>query len=144
MKRRIPGLSQTTASATEPSDGLYLVRVERLQYRWSKLKPFYAVRFIVLEPQSLAGTALSGRLYCTERALWKLNWFLRDFGYDTDLLGRDELDEKALIGLKGVVKVSSTTLHGRSYLNLVAFAPSGSWDECMAVAPSEPKRPEVA
>ena len=28
----------------------------------------------------------------------KLNWFLRDFGYDTDLLGRDEIDERALLG----------------------------------------------
>jgi hypothetical protein len=27
-------------------------------------------------------TALS-RLYCNPKALWKLNSFLRDFGYDT-------------------------------------------------------------
>jgi hypothetical protein len=144
MKRRIPGLAQTAASDSDPPDGLYLVRVERLQYRWSKQKPFYNVRFSVLEPPHLAGTSLSGRLYCTERALWKLSWFLRDFGYDTELLSRDELDEKALIGLKGVVKISTTTLHGRTYLNLDAFAPSGSWDECMVVAPSENREPEVA
>jgi hypothetical protein len=144
MKRRIPGLSQTAASVTEPPEGLYLVRVERLQYRWSKQKPFYNDRFAVLEPQHLAGTSLSGRLYCTERALWKLSWFLRDFGYDADLLSRDEVDEKALLGLKGVVKISCTTLHGRTYLNLDAFAPAGEWDECMVVAPSENTEPEVA
>jgi hypothetical protein len=144
MKRRFPGLSQTAVSVTEPPDGIYLVRVERLQYRWAKQKPFYVVRFSVLEPQPLAHTSLSGRLYCTEKALWKLSWFLRDFGYDTELLGRDELDEKALIGLTGVVKISSTTLHGRSYMNLDAFAPSGSWDECIDVAPPETKKPEVA
>jgi hypothetical protein len=143
MKRRFPGLSQT-ASFTEPPDGVYLVRVERFQYRWSKQKPFYGVRFSVLEPQHLAGSSLLGRLYCTERALWKLSWFLRDFGYDADLLGRDELDEKALIGLKGVVKVSSTTLHGRSYRNLEAFAPSSSWDECIVVTSPETRKPEVA
>jgi hypothetical protein len=28
--------------------------------------------------------------------LWKLNWFLRDFGYDADLLGQDEIDDKNL------------------------------------------------
>jgi hypothetical protein len=31
--------------------------------------------------------------------LWKLNWFLRDFGYDTALLGRDEVDEIQMTGL---------------------------------------------
>jgi hypothetical protein len=35
-------------------------------------------------------------------ALWKFNWFLRDFGYDIELLGRDEVDETQLIGLTGV------------------------------------------
>jgi hypothetical protein len=44
-----------------------------------------------LSPQQLAGTSLPGRLGCTEKVLWKLSWFLRDFGYDADLLGRDEL-----------------------------------------------------
>ena len=39
--------------------------------------------------------SFSGRLYCTERALWKLNWFLRDFGYDLELLAQDQVDEKA-------------------------------------------------
>ena len=47
-----------------------------------------------------------GRLYCTERALWKLNWFLRDFGYDPELFSRDQVDEKALLNLRGVVRTS--------------------------------------
>ena len=52
------------------------------------------------------GHVLSSRLYCTPKTLWKLNWFLRDFGYDTELLGRDEVDETQLVGLKGVAKIS--------------------------------------
>ena len=48
----------------------------------------------------------SGRLYSTERALWKLNWFLRDFSYDMDLLSQDQIDEKALINLRGVVRTT--------------------------------------
>jgi hypothetical protein len=147
MKRRFPGLSQAALPVTEVPDGLYLVYVERVQYRWDKQKPYYAVHFAVVEPKPLASTPLSGRLYCTERALWKLSWFLRDFGYDTELLGRDELDEKRLAGLTGVVKVSHTTVHGRSYLNLEAFAPAGEWDEFMAMPPArEPTgtEPEVA
>ena len=31
--------------------------------------------------------SLNGRLYCTPKAIWKLRWCLRDFGYDPDLLG---------------------------------------------------------
>jgi len=147
MKRRIPGLAQAALPISEVPDGLYLVRVERMQYRWDKQKPYYAVRLAVVEPKQLAGTSLSGRLYCTEKALWKLSWFLRDFGYDTELLGRDELDEKRLVGLEGVIKVSHTTVNGRTYVNLDAFAPAGDWDEFMVVPPaseSEGAEPEVA
>jgi hypothetical protein len=135
VKRRIPGLSQVALPVNEVPDGLYLVRVERVQYRWDKQKPYYAVRFTVVEPKQLAGTSLSGRLWCTEKALWKLSWFLRDFGYDTELLGRDELDEKRMVGLQGVVKVSHTTVNGRTYLNLDAFAPAGEWDEFSVLPP---------
>ncbi len=74
--------------------------------------------------------------YCTQKALWKLSWFLRDFGYDPDLLGRDEVDEKALLGLRGVVRTSRTTLNGRSFLNLEAFAPAGEWEELSVEAVS--------
>jgi hypothetical protein len=66
--------------------------------------------------------------------LWKLNWFLRDFGYDHDLFLRDEIDEKALLDLTGVIKTSRTTLNGRSFLNLEAFAPAGNWEELAAAA----------
>jgi hypothetical protein len=150
MKRRIPGLSQAALPISEVPDGLYLLRVERMQYRWDKTKPYYAVRFTVVEPKQLAGTCVSGRLYCTEKALWKLSWFLRDFGYDTELLGRDELDEKFLVGLEGVIKVSHTTVNGRTYVNLDAFAASGEWNEYSLLPPqieptgAEREEPEVA
>ena len=153
MKRRIPGLSQVALPMAEVPDGLYLVRVERVQYRWDKQKPNYKVSLVIVEPKQFLGTSLPGRLYCTAKALWKLSWFLRDFGYDTELLGRDELDEKRLVGLEGVVKVSHTTLNGRTYLNLDAFAPAGEWDGFSALPPQteaamgdrdEGEEPEVA
>ena len=65
-----------------------------------------------------------GKLNCTPKALWRLNWFLRDFAYDTDLLGQDEVDEKALLGLKGIIRTSRKTLAGRCFLNLDGFAPA--------------------
>ena len=106
MRRRIQGLHEADRSAAhEVPDGLYLVRVTRAQYRWHAQKPFYILRFTVMEPKESAGRFVTGRLYCTPKALWKLNWFLRDFGYDTELLDRDEIDDKNLIGLSGVVAV---------------------------------------
>jgi len=130
MKRRIEGLREAAQSAENELPGsVFLVRVEHLQYRWHAQKPFYLLLLSVLEPREFSGRTISGRLYCTSKALWKLSWFLRDFGYDTELLGRDELDEKALVGLRGIVKISHTTIHGTRLTNLDGFAPTGQWEE---------------
>ena len=128
MKRRFSGLHRTVESDSI-LDGVYLVRVEQVQYRWNSHKPFYEVRFEVIEPRTFAGHSLSSRLYCTPKALWKLSWFLRDFAYDSELLGRDELDEKALVGLIGVVQISHVVVHGTSLLNLEAFATAAQWND---------------
>jgi hypothetical protein len=89
--------------------------------------------------QTFETRLFAGRLYCTERALWKLNWFLRDFGYDAQLLKDDQVDEKALSKLRGVVRTSYTTLNGRSYQNLDAFAPEADWEalDCTSLAHSD-------
>ena len=90
MKRQIEGLHKADqSSAGVFPNVLFLVRIERARYRWHPQRPYYALQFAVLEPKALAGHSLMGRLYCTPKALWKLNWFLRDFGYDTELLDRD-------------------------------------------------------
>jgi hypothetical protein len=130
MTRRFLGLGQTAAtSEQEVPDGVYLVRVEKAQYRWHAQKPFYSLRLSVLEPQELHGHIISGRLYCTAKALWKLGWFLRDFTYDPELLGRDEVDEKAMPGLSGVVKISHTVVSGAVLINFDGFAPASQWPE---------------
>ena len=142
MKRHIQGLHDADQFwAGVFVDGLFLVRIEHAQYRWHAQKPFYALRLEVLEPKALAGHSLTGRLYCTSKALWKMNWFLRDFGYDTDLLGRDEIDDKTLVGLRGVVKVSRVVLNGTSLLDLDGFAPASQWQE---LSPSKIGKSEVA
>ena len=111
----------------EIPDGVYLVRVDQIRYARERQKPFYSIRFAVLEPVEFSGRALTARLYCTSKALWKFSWFLRDFRYDAELFGYEEIDEKALVGLSGVVKVSNTIVNGRSWLNLDAFAPAAAW-----------------
>jgi hypothetical protein len=138
MKRRVHGLSSTLSNDhNEILNGVFLVRVDRAQYRWHQLKPFYILRLTVIEPSHLAGNVVSGRLYCTAKALWKLGWFLRDFLYDPDLLSSEEVDEKALSGLRGVVKISHTTVNGTALLNFDGFAPASHWGElssCSAVS----------
>ena len=98
MKRHFPGLHAEASRGDEILEGVFLVRVDRAYYRWQPQKPFFILSFAVLEPDDLASRKLSGRIYCTQKSLWKLNWFLRDFGYDTDLLGRDEVDERGFAG----------------------------------------------
>ena len=96
---------------------------------------------VILEPSRFAGQILSSRLYCNPKALWRLTWFLRDFGYDTELLGRDEVDERQLVGLKGVVKISHIAFSGASLLRLDGFAPASRWEE---LSPANLDNPQVA
>ncbi len=129
MRRRILGLHQQAQNGDDVLEGVFLVRVERASYRYHPQKPFFALSFTILQPEEHAGRTFSGRLYCTAKALWKLSWFLRDFGYDAELFGQDEVDEKALVGLRGVVKVSRAVVNGRCFVNLAAFSPAGEWEE---------------
>ena len=55
--------------------------------------------------------------------------FLRDFGYDVELLGRDEVDERQLVGLQGVVKISHIVFNGASLNRFDGFAPVSRWEE---------------
>ena len=145
MKRRIQGLVDTgPPTSDQVPDGVFLVRVEKAQYRWHAQKPFYLLRLSVLEPQEFAGRTISGRVYCTAKALWKLGWFLRDFLYDPESLGREEVDEKALAGLRGVVKISHTTVNGTSLLNFDGFAPASHWEELSFASSPNKANPEVA
>jgi len=81
-------------------------------------------------------------LYYTPKALWKLSWFLRDFAYDPDLLGRDEIEDKSLVGLRGIVKISHVVVNGHTVVNLDAFAPAGAWESISS--PASPLRSELA
>ena len=128
MKRHIPGLHSVQQLRETPLVGAFLVRVVKAYYRWHPQKPFLILQFSVLEPKAHESRTFSGRLYCTPKALWRLNWFLRDFGYDLDLLHQDQIDEKALLNLRGIVRTSLVSVNGRSYQNLEAFAPAGEWD----------------
>jgi hypothetical protein len=130
MRCHVPGLSETAHdSRPEVPDGVYLVRVDHAQYRWQAHKHFYLIALSILEPAMFAGRPIVSRLYCTPKAMWKLGCFLRDFLYDPELLSQDEIDERALRGLTGVVKISHTVVNGISLVNYDGFAPASKWEE---------------
>jgi hypothetical protein len=130
MRRHLPGLTDSThASQADVPDGIYLVRVDRVQYGRKSQKPYYMLHLTALEPKPFAGHSLMSRLYCTQKAMWKLGWFLGDFLYDPDLLRCDEIDEHALCGLIGVVKISHTVVNGIAFVNFDGFAPASQWEE---------------
>ena len=142
MKRQITGLNAADrGGADRVPDGIFLVRVQKAYFRRQAPKPYYTLTLAILEPGRFSGRTLSSRLYCNPKALWKLNWFLRDFGYDTELLGRDEVDERQLVGLKGVVKISHIVFNSTSWLRLDGFAPSSRREE---LSPSNLDNPQVA
>src|SRR5215831_6834861 len=122
MRRHLSGLSDCARSSDcKIPDGMYLVRSDGVKYRWHASKPFYVLRLSILEPSSFIGHKLIGRLYCTSKAMWKLGWFLRDFLYDPELLRADQVDERALQGLVGVVKVRHTVVNGVSLVHFDSF-----------------------
>lgn len=141
MKRQITGLNAADrCAADQMPDGIFLVRVQRVRFQRQSQKPYYTLALAILEPSRFSGQMLSSRLYCNPKALWKLNWFLRDFGYDVDLLGRDEVDETQLVGLKGLVKISHVVINGDSLVRLDGFASAGRWGE---LSPANLDSPQV-
>jgi hypothetical protein len=142
VKRQIAGLHAADRCAADHlPEGLFLVRARKITFRRQAQKPYYTLTLAVLEPSRFSGQVLSSRLYCTPKAPWKLNWFLRDFGYDTDLLGRDEVDEAQLVGTSGVVKISHIALNASSLLRFEGFAPTSRWKE---LSPANLDSPQVA
>jgi hypothetical protein len=92
-------------------------------------RAYYGVTLSIVEPKRFAGDTISSRVYCHTKALWKLSWFLRDFGYNPELLSRDEVDEKRAVGLTGIVKISNVVYDGMALLRFDGFAPASRWDE---------------
>jgi hypothetical protein len=141
MKRQITGLHATHHCVDDIPDGAFLVHVRRAKFHRQGQKSYYDLSFTILEPSRLVGQVISSRLYCTPKALWKLNWFLRDFGYDAELLGRDEVDETRIQGLRGVIKISHVVLNGPFLVRLDGFAAAARWEE---LSPANLDNPQVA
>ena len=128
MRMRIQGLSQV--SERKPLvEGSYRARVVRFGPAGHAPKPCRAAMFLILEPAPYAGRHVRTRLYCHDRALWKLRWFLNDFNYDAELLAADELVDRRVVGLEGVIRLAYWGNDGHRRLDVQGFAPSERWDD---------------
>ena len=128
MRTKIQGLNQ--ASERKPLvEGLYRARVVRFEPAGHAAKPCRTATFLILEPTAYSGRYVRTRLYCHERALWKLRWFLSDFGYDPGLMAVEELDDRRVVGLEGVIRLAYWGTDGHRRLDVQGFAPLDRWAE---------------
>ena len=142
MRTKVKGLSRST-ERSPLAEGLYRARVVRFGPAGHAAKPCVAATFEILEPAAYAGSRIRTRLYCHDRALWKLRWFLRAFKYDSELFGRDELDDRHIVGLEGVIRLAYWG-HARPRLDVQGFAFSERWGYLESQFMSAESRPEVA
>jgi hypothetical protein len=143
MRTKIQGLSQST-ERNPLVEGSYRARVVRFGPAGHAAKPCLAATFLILEPGWYAGRYVRTRLYCHERALWKLRWFLNDFNYDAELLATDELDDRRVVGPEGVVRLAYWGNNGHRRLGVQGFAPSERWGELSVHQPTCENLPEAA
>jgi hypothetical protein len=139
--KRCNSLMDAIQSATDDlPDGFFLVRVERVEYRFSKdVADLY---FSVLQPVEYAGRSIPLRLPLMERRdSWKFGWFLQEFRYDKTRCEGDP--EKSMIGLQGVVKIRHTRLRGMARIRLEAFASADQWEKYSGVSGSDKPSGEV-
>jgi len=58
-------------------------------YRWHPQRPFYVLRLVILNQVNIGIASLTGRLYCTPKALLEHSVGSNCIcGYDPDLMGR--------------------------------------------------------
>jgi len=128
MRTKIQGLSQASERKLL-TEGLYRARVVRFEPAGHAAKPCRTATFLILEPLPYAGRYVRTRLYCHERALWKLRWLLSDFGYDAGLMAAEELDDRRVVGLEGVIRLSFWGSDGHRRLDVQGFAALDRWAE---------------
>ena len=128
MRTKIQGLNHPS-ERVPLVEGWYRARVVRFEPAGHAAKPCRAATFLILEPMPYAGRHVRTRLYCHDRALWKLRWFLSDFGYDAELLAAEELDDRRVTGLEGIIRLAYWGSDGHRRLDVEGFAPTERWAE---------------
>jgi hypothetical protein len=128
MRTRIQGLSQESEKVLLV-EGVYRARVVGCRPAGHSAEPCRAVTFRILDPAPYAGHYVRTRLYCHDRTLWKLRWFLSDFDYDPELLAADILDDRHVVGLEGIIRLAYWGTYGRFRLDVEGFSRADRWPE---------------
>jgi hypothetical protein len=143
MRTRIQGLSQS--NKRKPLvEGKYRARVVRFEPAGHAAKPCRTATFLSLDPTAHSGRYVQTRLCCHDRALWKLRWFLSDFGYDAELMAAEELDDRRVVGLEGVIRLAYWGTDGHRRLDVQGFAPADRWPEVSRQLENGARTPESA
>ena len=65
-----------------------------------------------------------------------MRWFLNDFDYDAELLAADELDDRRVVGLEGVIRLAYWGNDGHRRLDVQGFAPRERWSDLAVYQPA--------
>jgi hypothetical protein len=135
MTRQISGLHAISDHSLGLPSGSYLVQIMATTVTRSP-RARLQVALRVLEPNPYAGARATVTLSCVRKHLWRVSWFLRDFGYDDELLDRDFVDPCNLKGLRGVVRISRQP-SSNGEVRLLASARADAWPSQPAVASTQ-------
>ena len=68
---------------------------------------------------------------------------MHDFNYDADLLAAEELDDRRVVGLEGVIRLGYWGSDGHRHLDVQGFAPRERWGDLDVQPPPDPSLAEA-
>ena len=92
-----------------------------------------------MQCEKLRGTGLGKLVRLKE---WVLNVVKRN--YDAELLAADQLDDRCVVGLEGVIRLAYWDNNGHRRLDVQGFAPSDRWGDLPAHQPPGESLTEAA
>ena len=134
MKRRLEGINGTFHALPPGVNTLHLVRIESANYSAKFRKPVLDLSLSIVEPASVSKMTITTRISCAPKNLWKLHSLLVEFGYDAELLGREELDTCRLQGLVGVVRIHGKASRQDARVTIDIVAHQSEWPALRAGA----------
>ena len=143
MKRHIPGLHSREQIHDASRLGRLLPGPRRSGfYRWHPRRPFYFSSLRGPRTRSLhQERSLRPALLHRNEPSGNSIGFCEISAMTLICSARTKIDEKALLSLQGVLRISRTTFNGRSFLNLDGFAPAATGMNSPLLV-TEPRNPD--
>ena len=129
MKRHIPGLHSESKNAEDYLEGLFLVRVDHVNYTVASAKA------VLLDPlcqcsnqRNFAPAVFQGGSIALRRLFGGSTGSFATSDTTRICLAATKWTKRLWSGSEGSVRTSRKTLAGRSFQNLDGFAPSAEWE----------------